>query len=460
MEKNLIGLVSQDLKEKITNNHISNVTILNTSDILFSFSFFRSEKLIVSINHDCPYTGLIKIENSYQTLNNELNRSLRKELRDSYVVDVEQLNEDRIIKFTLSKLGDDFVRHEKFLILELIPRHPNLIITDENNTIRFATHYDRNNASRIIKKGEQYSYPLIRENIHREDEANLMIFYENLEKGFKNVVKKRISEKFATFFTYLSTREKTLMKKKEIFSREIKDAKEKLIYKEYGDFLLTIDDESLNDWEKRNAVCDKNKSRVENAEKCFKVYKKSKRQIQFQNHELVKIEEELSYLRHVSDQLEFANEDEILEIQSIVLKTKEKKKQKKIKSEPKRQFHFLEIDGDKIYYEKNDLQNDSLTFKFANFKHTFMHIASTMGAHIIISNENPSDEQLLFGAELALLLSRKDFGDVNYATVKDLKKGHKPGLVIMKRHKTILLKKIRKETIEQLTQLKVINRQP
>ena len=141
MEKNLIGFVSSDLKEKITNNHISNVTILNSSDLLISFSFYRVHKLLISTNHDSPYLGLVKIEDSFQTLNNDLSRNLRKELRNSYIMDVEQLNEDRIIKLTLSKLEDDFIHRNKFLILELIPHHPNLIVTDDNNVIKFATHY-------------------------------------------------------------------------------------------------------------------------------------------------------------------------------------------------------------------------------------------------------------------------------------------------------------------------------
>lgn len=458
MENNLIGLVCKDLKEKISNNHISNVTVLNSSDFLISFSFYRSHKLLISTNHDVPYLGLIKVEDSFQTLDNNLSKNLRKELRDSYVLDVEQLNEDRIIKFTLSKIGDDFVRHNRFLILELIPRHPNLIITDENNIIKFSTHYESDETFRIIAKGKHYECPMRHQTANVREIVELDEFYENIEKGFKNVIKKRILEKFVDFFTYLSSREKTLEKKKNVFLKEIDEAREKLKYKEYGNYFLTIDDENPKDWEEINTVYDESKTRIENAEKCFKIYKKSKRQIEFQNRELGKIAEEQSYLKHISNQLEFANEEEILEIRNIVLGRKEKKKSKNNKKEPKYKFSFLEKDNTKIYFGKNDLQNDELTFKFAYFKHTFLHIASTMGAHIIIASEHPTDEQLLLGAELALLLSKKDFGNVDYALVKDLTKGHKAGLVIMKQHKTIHLKAIRKTTIEQLTKLKIINR--
>lgn len=458
MEKNLIGFVSSDLKEKITNNHISNVTILNSSDLLISFSFYRVHKLLISTNHDSPYLGLVKIEDSFQTLNNDLSRNLRKELRNSYIMDVEQLNEDRIIKLTLSKLEDDFIRRNKFLILELIPHHPNLIVTDDNNVIKFATHYERNKSQRNIDKGSHYKCPTKHKTHGEKELVNLLEFYENIEKGFKRVVKKRISEKFAAFFTYLSNREKTLEKKKIIFSREIEEARGKLIYKEYGNFLLTIGDENLVDWKEKNRVYDESKTRIENAETCFRIYKKSKRQIEYQKNELDKISEEQSYLKHIWNQLEFASEEEVSEIENIVLGPKEKKKSKSDKKEGRTKFPYIEKEGTKIYYGKNDLQNDALTFKFANFKHTFLHIASTMGAHIIIAKENPTDDELLLGAELALLLTRKDFGEVNYALVKDLKKGHKPGLVIMKKHNTIYLKKIRNQTIDDLLQLKIINR--
>ena len=61
---------------------------------------------------------------------------------------------------------------------------------------------------------------------------------------------------------------------------------------------------------------------------------------------------------------------------------------------------------------------------------------------IVIKNENPTKEQLLFGASLALLLSFKTIGEVMSCKISDVKSTSVTGLVNVKKYSLIKLNKI------------------
>lgn len=149
----------------------------------------------------------------------------------------------------------------------------------------------------------------------------------------------------------------------------------------------------------------------------------------------------------------------MVEISSSILNDKNgKEKKKKAKQKKQKNINFINLNETKIFYGKSDKQNDELTFKIADFKHTFLHISTSPGAHIVIAKNNPTEEELLFGAELALILSKKNDGDVNYALIKDLKKGNKLGLVVLKKYQTIHINKIRSASIEEFEKQGIIIR--
>jgi len=62
MEKlNLNGVfqIKEDLDKKIINSFITNVVVINSHDILLSFSFYNKEKLLISLNHSSPFLGFV-----------------------------------------------------------------------------------------------------------------------------------------------------------------------------------------------------------------------------------------------------------------------------------------------------------------------------------------------------------------------------------------------------------------
>lgn len=450
MTNMLVKSIVEDLNNKIINNHISNVTLLNSSDFIMTFSFYRSKKLFISINHANPLIGLIDKKESLQTLDDELSKTLRREIRDSYVLKIEQLNNDKIIKFTLSSLDKDLKRKIIYLVLELIPKKPNLIILDSEDMVKFATHYEGEDKERSVIRNKPYILP-INNFIERESETiNVEDFYRDIDDNFENTERKRIDEKFADLFSLIKGRKKHLERKVKILEEEQSTASHKLVYKDAGNLVLTLDDKDAKaELERIGVSIDQNKTKIENANSYFTIYKKAKNQLEKGKEQLDLTIEELNYLNHIENQLQFASEDDAKEIKNQLIKNDANKK-KKIKDKPKaNNVHFIVNNNiTKIYYGKSDIQNDQLTFKIANFKHTFLHIHGEPGAHIVIASENPSKDDLLIAAEIALILSHKNDGDVDYALVKDVKKGSKLGLVILKKYQTIHLNKIRQETID------------
>lgn len=452
MTNKLLKSIVADLNNKIINNHISNVTLLNSSDLIMTFSFYRSKKLFISINHSRPLIGLIDKKESFQTLDDELSRVLRKDIRDSYILKIEQLNDDKIVKFTLSALSKDLSRVIIYLILELIPKKPNLIICDSEERIKFATHYEGEDKDRKITKGSPYILPANNFVENYSEDINVDDFYYELDNDFLNVEKKRIDEKFADLFSLIKGRKKHLERKIKILTDEQSSAKSKLIYKDAGNIILTLEDlDAKNELDNMGIVWDSNLSKIDNANHYFSIYKKAKNQIEKGKEQLDLSLEELSYLNHIEEQLQFANEDDAKEIRNQLIKSEPNKK-KKIQNKPKvKSVHFVSNNETKIFYGKSDTQNDELTFKIANFKHTFLHIHGIPGSHVIIASDNVAKDDLLLGTEIALILSNRQDGDVDYTLVKNVKKGGKPGLVILKEYKTIHLNKIRESTVELIT---------
>ncbi len=106
-------------------------------------------------------------------------------------------------------------------------------------------------------------------------------------------------------------------------------------------------------------------------------------------------------------------------------------------------------DGMEIWVGRSDEGNDYLTTRLARGNDLFFHLEGYPGGHVILRTEgrpDPPSSSLLAACELAVHFSKlKNAGhaDVHAAPVKDVKKpkGAKPGLVYVRRGKTIHLRR-------------------
>ena len=183
---------------------------------------------------------------------------------------------------------------------------------------------------------------------------------------------------------------------------------------------------------------DQKLSSVQNAQRYYKRYQKMKQREIVLEKQIENTEDEIKYLELVADAIERTEDVKNLdEIYFELVKNGYIKKDKKIKNKPKK-IAINSIDYDdtsKVYYGKNNLQNEYITFKVADKNDVWMHVKGFPGSHVVIKCDGyPSDELLVFAAKIAAKNSKaKDSNkvDVDFTTRKNVKKhpSGKTGLV-------------------------------
>ena len=97
-------------------------------------------------------------------------------------------------------------------------------------------------------------------------------------------------------------------------------------------------------------------------------------------------------------------------------------------------------------FGKNAKQNEELTFKKANKNDLFLHVKDIHGSHVIICSENPDNDTILCGCEVALLLNGQESGEIQASKVRNIKKGSFIGQVLFASYETYTIRSIREET--------------
>ena len=447
-------ILIEELKSKVLNNFITNVSVVNSSDILLSFSFYNKEKLLISLNHNNPFVSFIDSNyNSTTTLGN-LNENLRKYLKGSYVTGVEQINSDRVIKFSLTKTDEFYQKNRMSLILELIPTINNLIILDDKHNVIFAKHYTDLTASRPILKGMNYIPIEPNKSLELKD-FDYEEYKNNVSHYLNEIDQKAKKEKALPLYNHLKQKLKSLNKKIKVLENEIEAAKKNFEYKEIGETLLTL----MNDEEELNSYIsfikdsyDASLSAKENANKYFEKYKKSKRTIENDIREIDIAKDNVKEISYILDIFSYYTDQEIEELYKKYLP--KHKTQKRNKEVDARLPYFITYKGVKIGFGKNKEQNNFLTFKKANKDDVYLHVANYHGAHVIIFDNNPDKDIILLASEIAIILSNLESGDIYIADVKDVKKGDSLGEVNLIKYETITLHEVRESSKQLLKEQK------
>ena len=449
MEKlNLEGVfqIKEDLDKKILNSFITNVVVINSHDILLSFSFYNKEKLLISLNHSNPFLGFVSPDFSSHTVLGQYNDNLRKYLKSSYIVNIEILNNDRVLKFTLHKSNEFYEKETYYLVLELIPTISNLIFLDNKENIIFAKHYSDLTASRpVIQK---MKYVSLNKNKELERGSfNYSKYQEDISKYVLESINLKQKEKALPLYNFFKTKIKSLKRKEKVLHSELEDATSKLIYKEYGEALLTYkDDKSELDKiiNSISSIYNKDISIEENASLLFNKYKKYKRTIENDSREIEIANKEIEEFERIINIFDYLSEDEILELSQKYLPKKVSKKGKVVP--PSNSPYYVEFNHVRIGFGKNKEQNNNLTFKKANKEDTFIHVSNVSASHVIIFSHKVDKELLLVGLEIALLLSGKIDAELQVSKVKDIKKGQSIGQVLLNKYETYNLREVRDST--------------
>ena len=191
------------------------------------------------------------------------------------------------------------------------------------------------------------------------------------------------------------------------------------------------------------------KTPQQNAAAYYKRYTKLKTAEQHLAVQIEKAQQELVYLESVLESIDKAetSSDVMLIREELTdggyLRKQSGKKQKLPPSQP---MEFLSSSGLRIFAGKNNLQNDSLSFKQAHKGDIWLHTQKIHGSHVIIANAGaPVDEKSLEeAAMIAAYYSKGKNGSnvpVDYTAVKFVKKpaGSKAGAAHYTNQNTIFV---------------------
>lgn len=241
------------------------------------------------------------------------------------------------------------------------------------------------------------------------------------------------------------------VKKYDLQLKQMNDTQKRDKYKVYGELINTYgysvaagakSMEALNYYTNETITIplDETLSPSQNAQKYFDKYNKLKRTYDALSTLTVEVAMEIEHLQSVLNSLDIArSEEDLIQIkeeliESGVIKRKANSKKVKITSKP---FHFVTEDGFHIYVGKNNLQNDELTFKFANGSDWWFHAKKIPGSHVVLKTEGREvpDKVFELAAAAAGYYSKgadQPKVEIDYVQRKEVKKpaGAKPGFVV------------------------------
>ena len=261
----------------------------------------------------------------------------------------------------------------------------------------------------------------------------------------------RIRQKSADLRKIVTTALERNIKKLDLQKKQLEDTEKKDKFRIYGELINTYgytvpegskSFEALNYYTNETITIplDPDMTALENGKKYFEKYSKLKRTAESLTGIIEEVSDEVAQLESILTSLDIAvDEADLAEIkeeltQSGYIRFKAGTKKTKTTSKP---FHFVSSDGFDIYVGRNNLQNDRLTFEFANGGDWWFHAKKMPGSHVIVKTEGREVPDRTFeeAARLAAHFSKgrgTDRVEIDYLLRKNVKKPAKakPGFVV------------------------------
>ena len=261
----------------------------------------------------------------------------------------------------------------------------------------------------------------------------------------------RIRQKSADLRHVVQTALERNRKKYELQKKQLRDTENREKYKVYGELIHTYGYNLAPDSRELTALnyytneeitipLDPTLTPAENAQKYFNKYNKQKRTFETLTELIQETADDIHYLESISNSLDIAlTEADLIQIKEELMQTgyvrrKYTKKKEKITSRP---MHYISSDGYHMYVGKNNLQNEELTFSFANGNDWWFHAKGAPGSHVIVKTggDELPDRTFEEAGRLAAYYSKNrgsDKVEIDYVEKKHVKKpnGSKPGFVV------------------------------
>ena len=444
------------LGDKLSSRHIGK--LCQFSESVYAFSLSRGGKLVFVLTGGDPYVYLSPSFPEGNSFSSSFSMSLRKGLSNAVIEKVEPLGNDRILVFSLSAVNDVFKTVKLYLVLELLPNRPNLILVNEEGKIESAHRTSPLTDARPIFRGVSYLPPEKKGPANEAEDFSFDAedYLSTCLAKEDGLIQQRKKQRFAGLLKYLKTKEKALGRKIELIEKDQEEAKKHLDDGKFGDFIY-MNYSSLPKkassflYEGESIPLDPRKSLSLNAEGFYKRAKKAKATLLLEEKNKAKAERERAQVGELLSLIENADESflALAEKEYGLGKIQSKGLSSTSLSDSALRPYEIRHGGVSYLFGKNAKQNDFLTFAYATKKtYLWLHVKDDHGAHVILKKENPSDEEISFACEIALLASKKEEGEVMYCPRKNVKRGNAPGQAIVKEYKSATFRRISPEAKE------------
>lgn len=476
-----------ELKESILNLRVLKITQTRKDMFVFHFNK-KGQKFYLNFKLNSPNASTFitdELKNEDDNYNTGFITNLKRLFESSFLNNINQHLNDRVIIFEF--IINDFLegKIKRELVFEIMGRHNNLIIL-ENNIVIDAFNKSFNDKSRSIIPKIEFQFFPTNKSLLNEINYNLIdhpLYLSRNYMGFSTLLSKYLydhkinlfetkvnptldtdSKDFYWFnlfnkesvknFTTLSQlfasiiyepisdyrKQKNFInselikvrKRRANLETDLFEANKNIELKNIGN-LIYASGKNLN--EKYAHIYDFNNNLIEldskytlgeNAKKAFTKYQKSVRAIKFITENIEKTNDLEQQLLDLEFFLSLENPN-INEINEELISLGYKIKQKRINKNKKDSIELLTYNylDTTIYVGKNNKQNDYITHKLSHRNDYWLHVEGASGSHVLVKSDNLSDELLYFSAMLAAKYSKLNNLvkiPINYTQIKNLKK--------------------------------------
>ncbi len=390
---------------------------------------------------------------------------LRQHLTDSPVVNLRQVEGDRVVILE-SRERDALLEASKVsLVAELIGTGSNLILIDENQMVLGALHTEDSDR-RVLQPGETYEPlppPPVQPNRaesnrfaeHHDPDDPLSLsraiqnYYEELES------EKNLNERRQALLSRLDEQTERLNGRLKKLNEELGKAENAEALKRKGELLkialpriergqkkVVVEDLFESENPQKEIELDPKLSPQENIQQYFEEYKRRQDsrehvagRIDTTHHELEQLSRAKKRVKSAETLEDVSQLKEKLESGGLLPpEGQPSEEREEERTGPRR---FLSCDGMEILVARNKKQNHELTFSISRGNDFWMHLLGWPGPHVIIRkprNEEVPRQTLVDAAHLAVYFSKirgTDYAEVVYTQRKHVSpiKGGEPGRV-------------------------------
>jgi len=551
-----ISNIVHELRETILDGRINKIAQPEADELLFTIKTATGQKrLYISASASLPLIYLTEANKPSPMTAPNFCMLLRKHINNGRITDISQPKLERIIRFEIEHFDELGDLCKKYLIVEIMGKHSNIIFCNEaDRIIDSIKHVSAQMSSvREVLPGRDYFIPDTMEKQNPLDvsfadftatlvskptdlakaiytgftgispvvaeeicylagadstvtpkdlsEDVMVHLYKQFSLFFENVMKNQFAPRiyyaatepkefsavvlshysqyesktfdsmsalletyYATKNTVTRIRQKSVdlrkivqtalernRKKYDLQFRQLKDTENRDKFRIYGELINTYgyglelgakELECLNYYTNETITIplDNTKTPQENAQKYFDKYNKQKRTFEALTELIKETQDDITYLESVSNALDIAlNEDDLTQIKEELItagyvRRKFTKQKTKVTCKP---FHYISGDGYHMYVGKNNLQNEELTFRFANGNDWWFHAKGCPGSHVIVKSngEELPDRTFEEAGKLAAYYSKNrgnEKVEIDYVEKKHVKKpnGGRPGFVV------------------------------